>query len=82
MSRAECLIAQGAMAEKKRRVRELETEIEGLIVVIRSSLAPFMDFDMMKPELAKQSAKQLYERFEERKKLLAEIAKISEDWGE
>lgn len=77
----ERLMAKGAIAERKRRVRELETEIEGLIVIVRNAIAPFLDFDMMKPELAYQSAKRLHECYKDRYKLIDEIKKLEADWG-
>ncbi len=76
------IMARGVIAEKRRRIHDLETEIEGLCLVIRNAIAPFLDIDMLRPALALQSAKRLHQVYEERATLAADLKKLEAEWGE
>ncbi len=82
MSRHERLMAQGLIAEKKRRLRELETEITALIPVAREAIPPFMDLDLINARLALDSTRRLFSCTEERKRVLEELQALQKEWGE
>ena len=72
---------QGWIAEKKHRVRELETEMKGLISVVRNALPPFLDLEMINARLACESAQRLLNCDEERRRLLDELKEAESGWG-
>lgn len=80
--REDLMKAKGAMLTKKRRITELETEIEGLASVIRSALAPWDGLDSMNIPLACTSATRLATCHKERKGLQEEYRRLEKDWGE
>ena len=82
MSRQERLMMQGWLAEKKHRLRELETEMKGLISVVRNALPPFLDLDMIDARLACESSRRLLDCDEERRRLLDEMREQQKEWGE
>lgn len=82
MSRQERLMMQGWIAEKKHRLRELETEMKGLISVVRNALPPFLDLEMINARLACESAQRLLACDEERRQLLDELREQQKEWGE
>lgn len=80
--REELMKAKGAMLTKKRRITELETEIDGLASIIRSALAPWDGLDSMNIPLACSSSKRLEACHTERQALKGDYKRLEDEWGE
>lgn len=82
MSREERLMAKGAMVEKKRRIRELETELAGLRVVIRDCVSPFKELDDIDADLLCLSSERMKACKAELQTAKSDLRRLEDEWGD
>lgn len=81
MSKQERLMVKGLIAEKKQRLSELDVEMKGLALVIRSALPTYLGVESYNVVLVSESAQRLCRDKEEYSRLQADLHELQAEWG-
>ena len=81
MTKQERLIVKGLIAEKKQRLLELGSKMEGYGIVIHNALPTYLDIKAYNTQLVLECAECLHKARQEYDKLEAELQKLQAEWG-